>query len=241
VIEIKAESKGGYRDIKTVGVKWKKYKALEDESRLRIAVSDFIDTEGKFEDDLVAFMREDKRFFDPVHFRLEKNEQLDEKMMRDRAKAGEFHCVLFGKIIRYADYVHINVWLKDSEDRGSIVENVNVFAPRIPNSPNELRELSKALNYKLVDDLPLLTGSVIDGPAGKRITVDIGEETKVKKGMRLLVYQPEKEESSDDEITIREDGLLGEAKISKVQKKDSFANLIGGGKKVQPQQYVITR
>lgn len=240
-IEIQAQGHG-YSDTARITIKWREHIARRPESRLKIAVSDFrrsgeVSASG-FEDNLVAAMRAGGRFGEAEHRSMDHS--MSEKERCDMAKQGGFHCMLFGHIEKRADKSeHINVWLRDADDKEYLLKNADVYG-------YSSESLVKVMNLKITDELPLLEGIVQEKPKEDWITVNFGEENKVKKGMDIIVYELGEVIAGFEDTAYQEAKELGEAKIRAIQKEKSLARLIRPEdkekkKKIRPRHNVITR
>jgi hypothetical protein len=67
-----------------------------------------------------------------------------------------------------------------------IVTSVDVYGEDL--SPEMVRTLCRGLVLKLLDELPLVEGLVVTVKGNQGI-VDLGREKKVKKGMRIIIFE----------------------------------------------------
>ncbi len=249
VITVAAVAPSQHSDAVTLRIERRLPSAEKPESRLKLALKDFsvMKTEGMalskgFEARLAADMREhDPRRFRRVgHLKLNPGESADDETTLKKARQKGFHCLLLGRIEERMNYMEkrsviISAWIADVEGSEILVRTTDVYGEDADqtNIHDALKSLAEELKLKLIDELPLVKGRIEDKPSKNQITVNLGQEDKVKKGMRLVIY-----ESAD-----AEERELGEAKIGSVEKENSVAYLREGSEKeaIRPNHHVITR
>ncbi len=164
----------------------------------------------------------------------------DDEIVIKQAKEKKFDCIVSGSIQERKNTVGersviINASIKDTESEQPLVETVDVYAEDVTedNVYDILKFLSHCLKLKLIDELPVVKGKV-KNKNKEVITVDIGKEKKVKKGMKLIVYNQENDSNSKE---------LGEAKIRSAEEKISYAylNEVKYSEVIRKGQSVITK
>lgn len=241
LIEIKAASSAGYMHINSVIVKWRERAPRKLESRLRMAIWDFTNRSADdVEKDFASVILRQTRFKNVEHLKESNfNNLATETEKCSAAKEKGFDCVLFGRIKQKNDSVHINFLLKD--DKGDFILGYDIYDNDVNNGLGWNR-LAKRANYVLTDELPLIEGIVKEKPRPDLITVNLGEERKVKKGMDIIVYEVELIKGKDGKEYERINEL-GEGQLNDVKKESSLAQLMEAAQKerIKPQHYVITR
>jgi TolB-like protein len=149
--------------------------------------------------------------------------------------------VLMGSVLEKEDSVEIYLRVVDTET-SLVLTAVDVYGEDL--SREMVRLLCQGLAIKLLDELPVVEGSVVTTKGNQGI-VDIGREKRVKQGMRVIIF--EEGEPIRHPLT----GLvLGSdvAEISRgviraVRENMSEVELLGkeAGDRVKPMQKVITQ
>ncbi len=235
-----ADFSGNSRN-KSVRIIRKIPKVRSYESRLKVAIKNFKRTgEDRqltigFEEKLEKLMEKRGRFnaaFSP-----------DEENELKRGKEQGFHCMLFGKIIVQDSIKSVDIYarLVDTETRRKLA-SVNIYDEGVDRA--KLEKLYMGIEMKLTDEVPFLDGMVIGSYDKQQIDVDMGKETKIKAGMRLIVYQIGKQNLSPETgDLVKEDFKeLGRAKVKNVKKKKSVAILDEKAERdeIKPKHRVIT-
>lgn len=202
------------------------------------------------EDLLTADMKKRKRFRAVDRRRLKevlKELKLSQSGLVDEdsaLKAGRIlaaDCMLFGSVLERKDSVEIYVRLVDTETT-EVLAATDVYGEDL--DIGKLRELSRGLDVKLTDALPVLEGKVVKID-GNRIITDLGKNSRVSEGMKLIVFEIGDiiRNPADGSIMGIDVKKLGQARIESVMEKMSFADLIGETKsrRIRPMHSVITR
>lgn len=150
-------------------------------------------------------------------------------------------CMLFGSVLERTNSVEIYARMVDTETT-EILAATDLYAEDV--DIGVLRTLSRGLNLKLADELPVAEGTVMRAD-GRRIAVNLGKNSRVKKGMKLIVYQigDMVRNPQTGEITGASIKELGRAKIESVSEEMSFADLDENAEpeSIKPRHRVITR
>ncbi len=227
------------------------------EARLKLALNAFTKEKTEnvetqmgvgFENRLAIAMLEHspRRFFRVENLRLGEN---DNEILRKTARANGFHCIVFGHILERTSHdnknsIIINARIEDTENGDIIVETQDVYEEADKDTiDDKLKFLSKQMKLKLIDELPVVEGRILEKHKNEWIAVNLGKENKVKKGMELIVYQAGEDILGFDDVTDRDTEELGEAKIKAVKTEESLAYIkeTSDKEKIQTKHRVITR
>ena len=169
-------------------------------SRLRVALLPF---ERKGEHPVVSGPVEekvltallDRRRFDLVErhrleavlqeLKLSQSEVVDAAATLRLGKILAAHGVLLGSLSAQEGTVEIDLRLVDVET-SLVVAAVDVYGEEV--DARKLKELCHGLVFKLCDELPVVEGAVLEVSGATALT-DLGQVSKVKKGMRCLLFQ----------------------------------------------------
>jgi hypothetical protein len=149
--------------------------------------------------------------------------------------------VLMGSVLGKESSLEIFARVVDTES-SLILTGVDVYGEDV--DPQVLRELCQGLILKICDELPMAEGLVVQ-VKGKRMILDIGAETKVKKGMRLIVFK--EGEPILHPVTGKVLGAdveeLGHGRIETVQPQMSYAEILEkeAEARIKPMHNVITQ
>ncbi len=258
VIDLQAVSPCGRDDGLTVVVERKIPSVRKSEARLKLAVCPFERTKTSdvnvelsvgFEDRLVTALtgHEPARFAHVEDLDLSVDKGVDEDRARSLAKEKGYHYILFGKIeerknSRDKHTLILKSQFEDVEGNPVVIEKeTEVYGEDLDkdNSPDKLTALSEYMGIKLIDELPLLEGKIIQ-KKDVWIGIDIGKEKKAKKGIDLIVYELMEEPIPGFGHETEE---LGLAKIEKALENKSLAKLYDAEnpEEVKPEHLVITR
>lgn len=94
-------------------------------------------------------------------------------------------CVIVGSVLEKEDSVEIYLRVVDTET-SLILTAVDVYGEEL--GPEMMRLLCRGLVVKLLDELPLVEGMVVTVKGSQGI-IDLGREKKVKKGMRVIMFE----------------------------------------------------
>jgi len=162
------------------------------------------------------------------------------KGIQTAAKDMGAHAILFGRVegrvnSQGKNSLIIRARLEDVEGTRIIKEGeTEVFGEDVDldNVSDRLDALAQFMAVKLVDELPLVEGRVVE-KTGSQLGLDIGQREKMKRGLDLIVYEAAAEDA--DPL------ILGEAKIIQTAETQSKARLYREEKEVKTQNAVITR
>ncbi len=257
--DIKAVSRSRKSDEITLKIDRKIHSVKKTEARLKLAVNKFtrektqdveIPLSVGFESSLATALsgHEPERFAKVRELNPEQGKSADEEKARQTAKEKGFHCIMFGKILERKNSqgknsLVIKARLEDTEGNSMVKEKETEVYGEDADRDNiyeKLNSLSEYMKTKLIDELPVVEGKIVNKKKDM-IVVDMGLEKKVKKGLDIIVYQLA--EAFEDFGFDQESDELGEAKIRQVKKGASLAKLKKEANKeeIQPEHYVITR
>ncbi|QTA83819.1 tetratricopeptide-like domain-containing protein [Desulfonema limicola] len=200
---------------------------LKEKSRLRIKINDFDEKSLK-----AGWNQSFKHQFDTAMFKRKRFISILNNMDAD--------CNLNGYIDRKYNYIEIFAYLYDSETKERLAA---VNAHREGETPGEkliisrdtIKELAEEIELKLAHEIPLTEGIVTETDGKNMITTDLGEETLIKKGMKLIVYEKNAKAVNHDFEQ------LGQGRINTVMKGKSFAIIQENSKQILQGHEVITR
>ena len=151
------------------------------------------------------------------------------------------NCVLLGTVLEKEGSIEIYLRVVDTET-SLILTVVDVYGEDLSNEM--VRLLSHGLVLKLLDELPLVEGLVVTVKGNQGI-VDLGQEKRVKKGMRVIIF--EEGEPVRHPLTGMVLGSevteMGRGMIQVVRDHMSDVELLGreAQDRVKPMQKVITQ
>jgi len=167
-----------------------------------------------------------------------------------RGKQLGVDCVLIGDIIESFyksdknEIETLNIVAKIIDVDGNLLSLVDIYNETAPNDNilRTLKMLAKELYLTIIDELPLLHGSVTEVNSNK-FTINIGNEYKMKKNMQIVVYEHEYEDQVKDSniLEIKDSNILGYARIVSVNEKFSDANTTEIYAPITPTHMIITR
>jgi hypothetical protein len=256
VFLIEATSVSGGRSRKEVHITRKIQKVRQVGSRLSMALlpMERMGVPGPggdaLEEMLLAALVERGRFVMLERRRLDEilqEQKLSRKKLADpetavrEGKIMSAGCVLLGSVVEKQGSVEVYARVVDTET-ARILATVDVYGQ--DPDPDAMRELCRGLVIKLSDELPLVDGLVVQ-VKGNRVLTDLGAETRIKKGMRLLIYQDA--EPVTHPVTGADLGedteQIGQAMVQEIYDKRSDAEILDKSAKdrVKPMQKVITQ
>ncbi|MCP4352649.1 MAG: tetratricopeptide repeat protein [Desulfobacterales bacterium] len=262
LIQVMAMTRSHYSDAMTVKIKREITCVRKPEARLKLALNHFTKEMTRdvrvplgigFENRLAASMLEHKprRFSSVSVVPADENDQgLETDTVRNLAKEKGYHCILFGNVEERMNSddknsIIISARIEDTESSDIIVRTTDVYGEDADkdNIDSILKSLVQSMRLKLIDEIPVVDGIVLDKPGKEWISVDLGKKEKIKKGMALIVYQPGETVPGFDGMNSQDAEELGEAKIREVRTEKSFAHLSKTSKKekILPKHRVITR
>ncbi len=227
-------------------------------SRLRVVVSPFkrvsIGNDQQlsfgFEDLLTGAMIDRARFsaIERQHLesllmelKLSQSGLVDENTALKMGRILAADCMLFGNVLERANSVEAYIRIVDCET-SQILAAVDVYGEDV--QIDTLRMLSKGLELKMTQELPVVEGLVIDRD-GDRIIFDLGKNSRIKSGMKLIVYEiiesiRQSQNDADLAIGFRE---MGQARTQSIMEQTTSAKLLEGSDidDIQSSQFVITR
>jgi hypothetical protein len=258
LIDLMAMTPSRYSDAITLKIHKKNPCVRRPESRLKLALSRFKKENTKdvkvplsvgFERRLANFMREHL----PVRFsRVEDmafDKPLDPDTVRDLARKKGFHCIMIGNIEERKNShgknsIIITAHVEDPESGEIIVKTTDVYGEDADkdNIDEKLKTLAEHMKIKIIDELPMVEGMVLEKQK-EWIAVDLGKEEKIKKGMEFIVYQQGETILGFEEMMDQDAKELGGAKVREVKLESSLARLNNESRKeeIQPKHRVITR
>lgn len=150
-------------------------------------------------------------------------------------------CVFMGSVLEKEGSVEIYLRAVDTET-SLILTAADVYGEDL--SPDMVRLLCQGLVVKLLDELPLVEGLVVTVKGSQGI-IDLGREKKVKKGMRVIIF--EEGEAIHHPLTGMVLGAdvteMGRGLIQTVREQMSDVELLGkeAPQRVKPMHRVITQ
>ncbi len=232
IILIRSSDAAGNETRKEIRIMKKEPSVRDYEARLRILVSSFSETpvpHTGFQDILDTVMFQRKRF---------------RTVSLTEINTHPADCILEGSIRKRPAYIEVSADLYLNESRGKQRRIARVDTYReFGNSGEEpaadretIEEMAREIYLKLADEVPLTEGKVIEKGDEKIIATDLGEESRIKAGMDLIVFQKNPDEPEKDFPN------MGRARIRKIQKDRSYAGITKGDPQtIREGQYVITR
>jgi len=259
VVAIRAVDRTGNVKTETVKIKRDVLKVRQTGSRLRVAVNQFEKTSiGAdkqmslgFEDILSSAMLKRARFamIERRNLKAVLEEQklsmsglVDERTALKLGKLLAADDMLLGSILERVNSLEIYARLVDTET-AEMITAVDIYGEDI--DIGALRSLGQGVELRLTEELPLLEGIVLTAD-GARFTVDLGRQSQIKRGAKVIIYEVGAEIVHP--VTKKVMGLdireVGEGRVESVQDEMSFAEMTGekaGTKILQPMLRVITR
>ena len=117
--------------------------------------------------------------------KLSRSEVVDATATLRLGKILTAHGLLLGTFWAQEGTVEIDLRLVDVET-SLVVAAVDVYGEEV--DARKLKELCQGLVLKLCDELPVIEGAVLEVRGAAALT-DLGQASKVKKGMRCLLFQ----------------------------------------------------
>lgn len=149
--------------------------------------------------------------------------------------------VLMGTVLEKGESVEVFLRLVDTET-SLIIAAVDVYGEET--DLQSLHQLSQGLVLKLCDEVPLLEGTVLQVKDG-RLTVDLGKDSRLKKGMRVVVFregEPIRHPLSGALLGVDVE-VLGWGQVQAVQEQVSHVELDRGDSSriIEPLQKILTQ
>ena len=259
IFHIRALDRMGNARAETVKIKREVLKVRQTGSRLRVAVIQFEKTSiGAdkqmslgFEDILSSAMLKRARFamIERRNLQAVIEEQklsmsglVDESTALKLGKLLAADDMLLGSILERINSLEIYARLVDTET-AEMIAAVDIYGEDI--DIDTLRSLGQGVELRLTEEVPLLEGIVLKAD-GSRFAVDLGKQSQIKRGAKVLIYEVGGEIVHP--VTEKVVGLdireVGEGRVESVQEEMSFAELTGekaSSKVLQPMLRVITR
>jgi len=94
---------------------------------------------------------------------------------------------LVGSVVEHAGTLEIFAQIIEIGS-SQIITAENVYGEHVDVDRNELIKLCKGLSIKLRDALPVIEKTVVQA-AGKKVLLDLGKESLIKKGMRCILFK----------------------------------------------------
>lgn len=149
--------------------------------------------------------------------------------------------VLMGTAVEKENSLEIYVRLVDTET-SLLLCAVDVYGEDV--DPLLMKRLCAGLVLKLIDEMPLVEGMVVQAK-GNRIISDLGMASRIRKGMRTVIFQEEEpiRHPVTGAILGADTKELGYASVRSVQEHMSELELLGKGSAdaIQPKQKIITQ
>ena len=258
IVTIRGADRSGNVTTETVTIKRGILNVRQTGARLRVAVNQFekisigMDKQMSFgfEDLLSSFMLKRARFsvierrnLQAIleEHRLSMSGLVDESTALKVGKLLAADDMLLGSILERVNSLEIYARLVDTET-AEVITAVDIYGEDI--DIEALRSLSQGVDLRLTEELPVLEGIVIKSD-GRRFAVDLGKQSQIKKGSKVIVYSIGREiihpvTKKVIGIDIRE---LGEGRVESVMEEMSYAELTdkSDDNVLQPMLRVITR
>lgn len=149
--------------------------------------------------------------------------------------------MLAGSIMENKEAIEIVAELIDSET-SEVISSEDVFDE--DKSLRSVANLLERLAWKFKNDFPLLEGKVIDLEGRKKLLVDMGQETRIRKHCRLILFRDYRGSGNpghDKSAGTSEANQLGEARITAVFDEYSRARLVSGSGQIKILDRAITK
>lgn len=258
IVTIRGADRSGNVKMETVKIKRVILNVRQTGSRLRVAVNQFEKTSigmdkqmsFGFEDLLSSFMLKRARFsmierrnLQTIleEHKLSMSGLVDESTALKVGKLLAADDMLLGSILERVNSLEIYARLVDTET-AEVITAVDIYGEDI--DIEALRSLSQGVDLRLTEELPVLEGIVIKAD-GRRFAVDLGKQSQIKKGSKVIVYSVGGEIIHP--VTKKVMGMdireLGEGRVESVMEEMSYAEMTGksGNNVLQPMLRVITR
>lgn len=149
---------------------------------------------------------------------------LDASTAAEIGKGIGVDAIVLGTVTRSNNNIAIDARLIDTESaqiitaQDEVSERTNIQA---------LKATIQKLAMKIVQDLPLINGFVID-VSGDQLTLDVGSEHGIKRGMKCVIFK-----EGDDiihpitkAVLGKQTEIMGEVKLTQVYRKYSVGNVV---------------
>lgn len=148
--------------------------------------------------------------------------------------------MLAGSIMEKKKAIEIIAELIDSET-SEVISSRDVFDE--DKSLGSVARLLERLAWKFKNDFPLLEGLVIDLEGRRKLLVDMGERTHIRKHCRVILFREGRDDDSPGHSSEggTETEQLGEARITAVFDEFSRARLMQGSGRINILDRVITK
>ena len=149
---------------------------------------------------------------------------LDASTAAEIGKGIGVDAIVLGTVTRAGANIAIDARLIDTETAEIITAQDEISART---SIQDLKDMINRLSLKISQDLPMVEGYVISVD-GDRLTLDIGGNRKLKKGMKCIVYKEGKEiiHPMTRKVLGKETEELGEIKLTQVFPEFSVGQVI---------------
>lgn len=258
VVTIRGVDRAGNTKTESLRIKRDVPKVRQVGSRLRVGVNHF---EKKYvgedrqysyglEDILTSSMLKrarfsviDRRDLKAVieELKLSQSGLVDEKTALKIGKLVAADTMLVGAVLERINSLEIYARLLDTET-AEVMAIVDVYGEDI--DIGLLRSLCQGVDLRLTEEMPLVEGVVLKAE-GKRLAVDLGKKSQIKRGLKVIIY--DMGEEIRHPVTKKVMGLdikeYGEARIESVMDEMSFMEMTGHGDAhaIRPMYRVITR
>ncbi len=103
-------------------------------------------------------------------------------------------------------------------ETGEVLDTQNVYNQWRTKQDEDC--LLNGLVHKFIEEFPLARGRV-SGKNHEELTIDLGSDDFIKKGMKIIVFR---QTDSDKEYTEKKQKILGEAKLTRIYENSSLAS-----------------
>jgi len=149
---------------------------------------------------------------------------LDASTAAEIGKGIGVDAIVLGSVTRAGGNIAIDARLIDTET-AQIITAQDEMSPRT--GIQELKEMINRLATKIYQDLPLVEGYVIN-VSGDELTLDIGLNKSIKKGMKCIIYREGQEiiHPITKKVLGKQTEELGEVKLTQVYSQYSVGRVI---------------
>ncbi len=149
---------------------------------------------------------------------------LDASTAAEIGKGIGVEAIVLGTVTRAGNNIAIDARLIDTES-AEIISAQDELSERI--NIQELKNTIQRLAYKIVQDLPLVEGFVID-VSGDQLTLDIGSSNGIKKGMKCVIYKEGQDiiHPITKKVLGKQTEELGEIKLNQVYPNYSVGRVV---------------
>lgn len=176
-----------------------------------------------------------------MELKLSQSGLVDEKTALKVGRILAADCMLFGHVLERSNSVEAYIRIVDCET-AQILAAIDVYGEDVDRAT--LPKLGQGLELKLTQEFPLVEGMVISND-GNRIIVDLGKDSRIKSGMKLIVYEIVEsiKQSKYDVVQVIGYRELGQARMQAIREQTSSAKMMDGSTigPIQAYHFVVTR